>query len=102
MKMNMYAVFETGGKQYRAEKGKIVRVEKMAYEEGKTIEWPGFCFSDSEGMSKVVIQAEPVGIFKEPKVIIFKKNRRHNYRRKKGHRQQLLWAKVKDIIVTSS
>jgi large subunit ribosomal protein L21 len=97
----MYAVFETGGKQYRAVKGKIVRVEKMAYTEGEAIQWKGFAFSDgaSATLSAATITAEPVGVFKEPKVIIFKKNRRHNYRRKTGHRQQLLWAKITDIVV---
>lgn len=97
----MYAVFESGGKQYRAEKGRIVRVEKFEYEEGRPIEWVGVYFSEN-GSHKVTIQAEPVGIFKEPKVIIFKKNRRHNYRRKTGHRQGLLWATVKDIIIQNS
>lgn len=97
----MYAVFETGGKQYRAVKGKIVRVEKFPYTEGQPIQWKGFAFSEgaSGALSTATITAEPVGVFKEPKVIIFKKNRRHNYRRKTGHRQQLLWAKITDVVV---
>ena len=93
----MYAVFKTGGKQYRAVKGRIVRVEKIPYEEGEALQWTGTGFSET-GMKKVVVYGEPLGVFKEPKVIIFKKKRRHNYRRKMGHRQQLLWAKITDIV----
>jgi large subunit ribosomal protein L21 len=93
----MYAVFETGGKQYRAVKGKIVRVEKLPHEEGQLLQWAGIGFSEM-GMKKVVVHGEALGVFKEPKVIIFKKKRRHNYRRKMGHRQQLLWAKITDVV----
>lgn len=100
----MYVVFETGGKQYHAVKGKVLRVEKLLHEnpeEGQPIAWKGRCFSSS-GTIEVTVLAESLGVKKEPKVIIFKKNRRHNYRRKKGHRQSLLWAKVVDIVESHS
>jgi large subunit ribosomal protein L21 len=96
----MYAVFQTGGKQYRAIKGNTVRVEKMEYAPDQTIQWKGIGVS-AEGISQVVIHAEPLGVFKEDKIIIFKKKRRHNYRRKTGHRQQLLWAKITDVVQVS-
>jgi large subunit ribosomal protein L21 len=95
----MYAVFETGGKQYRAIKGATVRIEKLPYVEGESLEWKGFCFSEEAGMQNVVIKAEPLGVFREPKVLIFKKTQRHTYRRKQGHRQNLLWAKIQDISI---
>ena len=93
----MYAVFQTGGKQYRAVKGATVRVEKMSFQEGQPLTWTGVSFSD-QGQMPVVVHGEPVGVFKEKKIIIFKKTRRHTYRRKNGHRQQLLWVKITDIV----
>lgn len=96
----MYAVFETGGKQYRAVKGQVVRIEMMEYESDQTIQLKGISVSAEEGVSQVVVHAQPVGIFKEDKVIIFKKKRRTNYRRKTGHRQKLLWVKIIDVTRT--
>jgi large subunit ribosomal protein L21 len=93
----MYAVFQTGGKQYRAVKGQTVRIEKMEYHPDQPIQWDGVSVS-ADGLSKVIVHAQPIGVFKEDKVIIFKKKRRHNYRRKLGHRQQLLWAKITDVV----
>lgn len=93
----MYAVFQTGGKQYRAVKGQTVRVEIMECQPDQLIQWNGISVS-SEGVSQVVVHAQAIGVFKEDKIIVFKKKRRHNYRRKNGHRQQLLWAKIMDVV----
>ena len=57
MQFFMYAVFETGGKQYRAVKGKIVRVEKLPHEEGQLLQWAGIGFSET-GMKKVVVHGK--------------------------------------------
>lgn len=92
----MYAVFQTGGKQYRAVPGAVVRIEKMEWAEGQTLQWPALCVKDS-GVTQGVVKAEPLGIFKEDKVIVFKKTRRHTYRRKNGHRQQLLWVRITEV-----
>jgi large subunit ribosomal protein L21 len=97
----MYAVFETGGKQYRAVKGETVRIEMMEHDPDQPIRWNGICVS-AEGVTHVVVHAQPMGIFKEDKVIIFKKKRRTNYRRKTGHRQKLLWAKITDVVQVSA
>ena len=97
MDLYMYAVFKTGGKQYRAVKGQIVRVEKFDYAPDAILQWDGQGFSES-GMEKIIVRAEPLGVFKEDKVIIFKKKRRHNYRRKKGHRQHLTVLKIEKIV----
>jgi len=96
----MYAVFQTGGKQYRAVKGETVRIEMMDHQPDQPIQWKGIAVS-SEGVSQVVVHAQPVGIFKEDKIIIFKKKRRTNYRRKTGHRQKLLWATITDVVQVS-
>lgn len=97
----MYATFETGGKQYRAVKGKVIHVEKVDYQEGKPLVWDGWTVEE-KGVSYATITGDPLHVFKDKKVIIFKKNRRHNYRRKKGHRQQLLAVKITDITLNSS
>lgn len=93
----MYAVFETGGKQYRAVKGASIRIEKMPFSDGQILQWEGISFL-KDGTHPVIVHAEPLGVFKEPKVIIFKKKRRHTYRRKNGHRQSLLLVKITDVI----
>ena len=93
----MYAVFKTGGKQYRAVKGQTVRVEIMDCQPDQHIQWEGISVS-SQGVTQVVVHAQAIGVFKEDKIIVFKKKRRHNYRRKNGHRQQLLWVKITDVV----
>ena len=93
----MYAVFKTGGKQYRAVKGETVRVEIMDCQPDQLIQWEGISVS-SQGVTPVVVHAQAIGVFKEDKIIVFKKKRRTNYRRKNGHRQKLLWVKITDVV----
>jgi large subunit ribosomal protein L21 len=92
----MYVIFQTGGKQYRAQEGLVVRVEKLPVDASGNVQWHGVGVSE-KGTEKVVIKAQALEVRKEPKVIIFKKKRRHNYRRKLGHRQSLLHAKIVSI-----
>lgn len=91
----MYTVLKTGGKQYRAVQGQKLRIEKGPQDQG-ILEFEGEQFSAS-GMSKVLVRAQALGVFKQEKVIIFKKNRRHNYRRTRGHRQSLLHIQIISI-----
>jgi large subunit ribosomal protein L21 len=88
----MFAVVRTGGKQYRVAAGDKIVVEKLAGEAGDTIqlgdillagEGADLCSTDG-----LTVSAEIIAQAKADKVIVFKKRRRHNYRRKKGHRQQ--------------
>ncbi len=74
-----------------------MRVEKFDAAQGQTITWEGQAVS-ATGIQKVKIHAESLGVFKQPKVIIFKKTQRHTYKRKTGHRQQLVWAKITDVV----
>jgi large subunit ribosomal protein L21 len=92
----MYTVFKAGGKQYRAVKGQIEHIELCAFESGQPIVLPAMTFSKS-GAKKATVHLDVVEQFKEDKVLIFKKKRRHNYRRTKGHRQNKLKVMVADI-----
>lgn len=76
----MFAVIKTGGKQYHVQKGDKITVERLEDEAGKTLE-----LTDMIGGKKVT--AKVLVHNRGDKVIIFKKKRRHNYRRKKGHKQ---------------
>lgn len=105
----MYAVIKTGGKQYRVTKGDIVIVEKLAAEAGETVQVGDVLMIGEDGkapevgtpvLEKAAVTAEVVEQGRGEKVVVFKKRRRHNYRRKKGHRQLQTVLKVTDISKT--
>ena len=94
----MFAVVRTGGKQYRVAAGDKIAVEKLAGDAGDTITL-GDVLLAGEGDSladagKVVVSAEIIAQAKSEKVTVFKKRRRHNYRRKAGHRQQITLLRI--------
>jgi large subunit ribosomal protein L21 len=102
----MYAVIKTGGKQYRVAANDVLDVEKLTQDEGSKIEFTDVLMV-GEGESvklgapfvagaKVV--AEIVEQKRGPKVIAFKKRRRKNSRRKKGHRQHLSKVRITEIV----
>ena len=88
----MFAVVRTGGKQYRVAAGDKIVVEKLAGEAGETITLGDVLLagegSELTSTDGLTVSAEIVAQAKGEKVIVFKKRRRHNYRRKNGHRQQ--------------
>ena len=88
----MFAVVRTGGKQYRVTAGDKIVVEKLAGETGDRIDITDILLagegSDLKSTAGLVVGAEIVAQAKGEKVTVFKKRRRHNYRRKAGHRQQ--------------
>lgn len=97
----MFAIVRTGGKQYRVAAGDKIAVEKLAGEAGDTITL-GDVLLAGEGDSiadaaKVTVSAEIIAQAKSEKVVVFKKRRRHNYRRKAGHRQQMTLLRITDI-----
>ena len=97
----MFAVVRTGGKQYRVAAGDKIAVEKLAGEAGDTVTL-GDVLIAGEGesladASKVTVSAEIIAQAKSEKVIVFKKRRRHNYRRKNGHRQQMTLLRITDV-----
>ena len=88
----MFAIVRTGGKQYRVAAGDKIVVEKLAGEAGDTITLGDVLLAGEGGDLKttdgLTVSAEIIAQAKGEKVIVFKKRRRHNYRRKRGHRQQ--------------
>lgn len=101
----MFAIIRTGGKQYKVSKDSYLNVEKLEGDVGsklKDIEI--LLVSDGDKttvgaptVSGFTVAAEIVEQFRDEKVIIFKKRRRQNYRRKNGHRQHLTKIKITDI-----
>ena len=94
----MFAIVRTGGKQYRVAAGDKIVVEKLAGAAGDTIDLSDVLFAGDGGETKstdgLIVSAEIIAQAKADKVTVFKKKRRHNYRRKRGHRQQLTILKI--------
>jgi large subunit ribosomal protein L21 len=94
----MFAIVRTGGKQYRVAAGDKIVVEKLAGAAGDAVTLSDVLFAGDGGESKstdgLTVSAEIVAQAKADKVTVFKKKRRHNYRRKRGHRQQLTILKI--------
>ena len=88
----MFAIVRTGGKQYRVAAGDKIVVEKMAGEAGDKITLDDVLLAgeggDLKDVAGLTVAAEIIAQAKGEKVIVFKKRRRHNYRRKNGHRQR--------------
>ena len=94
----MFAVVRTGGKQYRVAAEDTILVEKLEGEAGSTIELDTMMSGvGGEITMGGAVTATIVAQTKGDKVIIFKKKRRHNYRRKNGHRQQLTVLKIVSV-----
>ena len=102
----MFAIIKTGGKQYKVAANDIIRVEKLLSPMGDVIEFTDVLMMGSGDSVKVgaptLANARVCGTvidqIRDDKIIIFKKNRRHNYRRKNGHRQYLTVVKITDIL----
>jgi large subunit ribosomal protein L21 len=101
----MFAVIKTGGKQYRVAENDVIRVERLDGEAGASVTLDQVLMV-GEGDSVTVgtptvdgasVAAEVVEQGRGPKIIVFKKKRRQNYRRKKGHRQDLTTLKITGI-----
>jgi large subunit ribosomal protein L21 len=101
-KRSMFAVIQTGGKQYKVAQNDVITVERLAGEAGATIEL-GDVLAVSDGATLRVgsplvpgakVTAEVVEQTRGPKIIVFKKRRRQNSRRKNGHRQDLTVLKI--------
>lgn len=101
----MFAVVRTGGKQYKVAAGDVIKVEKLAGEAGSTITLDDVLLVSDAGKTTVgtpvvagaAVTAEVVAQAYAPYIIVFKKKRRQNYRRKNGHRQDLTILRITDI-----
>lgn len=102
----MYAVIKTGGKQYKVASGDLIKIEKIVGDEGSEVVFNEVLAVDETIGSPLVsgasVKAQVVKQAKDEKVIIFKKKRRQNYRRKNGHRQEITLVKITDIVGKAS
>ena len=101
----MYAVIKTGGKQYRVALNDVLTIEKVAGEAGATVEFAEVLMLGGEapkvgtpGVTGAKVTAEIVEQGRAPKVIAFKKRRRKNSRRKRGHRQEFTLVRITEIL----
>lgn len=101
----MYAVVNTGGKQYKVQEGDLLRVEKLAGEVGSDVSFDKvLLFSDGEKLTvgqplldNVAVSGQIVEQGKGKKIIVFKYKRRKTYRKKQGHRQFYTTVKIASI-----
>ena len=102
----MYAVIKTGGKQYRVAADEVLTIEKVAGDAGAKVEFTEVLMLGGSGEAKLgepasqgaKVIAEVVEQSRAPKVIAFKKRRRKNSRRKRGHRQHQTMVRIKEIV----
>ncbi len=94
----MFAIVRTGGKQYRVAAGDKIAVEKLPGEAGDKVALDDVLFAGADGKAAetkgLSVSAEIIAQERGDKIVVFKKKRRHNYRRKQGHRQSLTLLKI--------
>jgi large subunit ribosomal protein L21 len=105
----MYAIVETGGKQYRVKPGDTVAVERLSGEPGETLDLGRVLLVagsadkasrvGSPGVEGAVVRAEVVEHFRGEKIIVFRYKSKVRYRRKTGHRQSLTRLRITDILL---
>ena len=103
----MYAVIETGGKQYRVSAGDTLQVERLAVEAGQPVNFDRVLLVNNDGkltvgsptVASAGVVADVVGHIRDKKKVTYKMRRRKGYRKTIGHRQELTVVKVKEIKV---
>jgi large subunit ribosomal protein L21 len=101
----MYAIIETGGKQYRVQEGDVITVEKLGIEDGKKVEFDKvLVLSDDNGLKVgapyiegAKVAGKVVENGKGQKVLIFKYKNKKDYRKKQGHRQPYTMVEINDL-----
>ena len=101
----MFAIVKTGGKQYKVQKDDVIKVEKLDVKAGDKVDLDQVLFLSDNGKATIgeptvkgaKVSAEVIAQDRGPKITVFKKKRRQNYRRKKGHRQDLTVLRIKDV-----
>ena len=102
----MYAVVETGGKQYRVEKGTTLLVDRLKADEGSKVDLRAVAFRDKEmvlgsDLEKVKVEAKVVGHERGEKIRVFKYRAKKTYRKRQGHRSELTRLEIADIKMLS-
>jgi large subunit ribosomal protein L21 len=100
-----YAVIRTGGKQYRVEPGTTLRIEKLDGDVGATVEFADVLLAGDGDAVRIgtpllegaVVRGRILAHDRDKKILIFKKKRRKNYRRRRGHRQSITTVRVTEI-----
>jgi large subunit ribosomal protein L21 len=104
----VYAIIQTGGKQYRVAPGDVLRVERLPGERGDAVQLDQVLLVTDDGgeirvgtplVENASVKGEIVRQGKAKKILVFKKKRRKNYRRKQGHRQLFTAVQIQEIIV---
>ena len=101
----MYAIIRTGGKQYRVAPGDVIDVEKIRAAAGDIVQFSDVLMLGGDGVpvigmptvAGVSVSAEILDQTRAPKIVVFKKKRRNDYRRKRGHRQLLTTVRITEI-----
>ncbi|GAB6072874.1 50S ribosomal protein L21 [Venenivibrio stagnispumantis] len=95
----MYAVIKTGGKQYKVEKGTLLKVEKLCANVGDSIELPAIFVKDENGNIKTEgkVKAQVLKHDKHKKVLVFHFKRKKHYDKLNGHRQPYTLIKIEEI-----
>lgn len=102
----MYAIVETGGKQYRVQKDDVLFVEKIDAEAGETVSLDKVLLTSKDGDVKVgapyvdgaKVEAEVVEHGKDKKIVVFKFKPKDNFRKKQGHRQPYTKLKITNVL----
>ena len=100
-----YAVLKSGGKQYRVSAGDVILVEKIIGDSGSKVTFEDIIMMgegsnihmEKNELKAASVTGEVIEQTRGPKLLVFKKKRRHNYRRKKGHKQDLTAVKIQSI-----
>ena len=101
----MYAIIKTGGKQYKVSEGDLVRVEKLAYEVGETVDFDQVLLVSNDGELKVgspLVEGAKVSATVEDQnkdkiIVVYKYKPKKQYRKKHGHRQPYTLVKINSI-----
>ena len=100
-----YAVIRTGGKQYRVAPGDLVRIERLEGDVGSAVEFAEVLLASADDavrigtplVSGARVRGTIVAQGRDKKILVFKKKRRKNYRRRRGHRQSITTVRVTEI-----
>jgi len=100
-----YAVIRTGGKQYRVSPGDLLRIERLAGDVGAPVEFTEVLLTGGDGAVRigtplvdgVLVRGTIIDQGRDRKILVYKKKRRKNYRRRRGHRQSVTTVRVTEI-----